>query len=82
MFSELINVKRNRSIDRLTNTLRCAGVLAAVVVLAACNPFGEPTVAARAPEQWPLVDRYCTECHNGAEFAGELDFEKIGPENL
>ena len=75
-------MKRIRSIDTLTSTLRCAGVLAAVGVLAACNPFGEPTVAERAPEQWPLVDRYCTECHNGAEFAGELDFEKIGPETV
>ena len=76
------DVKRIRSIDTLSNTLRCAGVLAAVGLLAACNPFGEPTVAERAPEQWPLVDRYCTECHNGAELAGGFDFEKIGPNNV
>ena len=48
-------------------------------VLAGCNPFAEPTVAERAPEQWALVDRYCTECHNAAELAGGFDFEKISP---
>jgi hypothetical protein len=63
-------------------TLRCAGVLAASSVLAACNPFGEASVADRAAEQWPLVDRYCTECHNEAELAGGIDFEKIGPHNV
>jgi hypothetical protein len=62
--------------------LRGAAVLAVSSILAACNPFGEPSVAARAPEQWPLVDRYCTECHNGAELAGGVDFEKIGPHNV
>ncbi len=51
-------------------------------VLAGCNPFGAPTVAERAPEQWPLVERYCTECHNSAELAGGVDFEKIGPHNV
>jgi len=50
--------------------------------LAGCNPFAEPTVAERAPEQWALVDRYCTDCHNGAELAGGFDFEKIGPANV
>jgi len=75
-------MKRIRSTKALSTTLRFAGVLAAASVLAACNPFGEPSVAERAPEQWPLVDRYCTECHNGAELAGGVDFEKIGPHNL
>jgi hypothetical protein len=51
-------------------------------LLAACNPFGEPTVAERAREQWPLVERYCTDCHNAGDFAGNLDFEKIRPENV
>ncbi len=68
--------------NAFATTLRFAGVLAAASVLAACNPFGEPSVAERAPEQWPLVDRYCTECHNSAELAGGVDFEKIGPANL
>jgi hypothetical protein len=71
-------VKRIRS----TKALSFAAALAASGLLAGCNPFGEPSVAARAPEQWPLVDRYCTDCHNGAELAGGLDFEKIGPQSI
>ena len=30
--------------------------LGLLAVLAGCNPFAEPTVAERAPEQWALVD--------------------------
>jgi hypothetical protein len=56
--------------------------LALAAGLAGCNPFGEPSVAERAPEPWPLVERYCTECHNGAELAGGVDFERIGPHNI
>src|SRR5688572_12979117 len=71
-----------RSIDTLSAALRGAGLLAIAAALAACNPFAEPTVAERATEHWPMVDRYCTDCHNSAELAGSLDLEKIGPENL
>ena len=77
-----LNVKRTRSTKALFTALRLAGALAASSLLAACNPFGEASVADRAPEQWPLVDRYCTDCHNGAELAGGFDFEKIGPHNV
>src|SRR5688572_5986597 len=76
------NVKRIRLTDALSNVLRGLSLAAGAALLAACNPFGEATVAERAPEQWPLVERYCTDCHNGADFAGNLDFEKIGPDNV
>ena len=76
------NVKRIRLTDALSNVLRGLSLAACAALLAACNPFGEATVAERAPEQWPLVERYCTDCHNGADFAGNLDFEKIGPDNV
>jgi hypothetical protein len=62
--------------------LYLAGALATASLLTGCNPFGEASVADRAPEQWPLVERYCTDCHNGAELAGGLDFEKINPHNV
>ena len=58
-------MKRIRSTKALSMALRCVGGLAASSLLAACNPFGEASVAERAPEQWPLVERYCTDCHNG-----------------
>src|SRR5687768_8768057 len=71
-----------RSIETFSAALRGVGLFALAGALAACNPFGQPTVAERAAEQWPMVDRYCTDCHNSAELAGDLDLEKIGPENL
>ena len=74
-------MKRIRS-TKVVATLRCVAALAAVTALAGCNPFGEASVADRAPEQWPLVERYCTDCHNGAELAGGIDFEKIGPDSV
>ncbi len=37
--------------------------------------------ARRAPsEHWALVDRYCVTCHNDAERAGELAFDKLDRE--
>src|SRR5690606_25721680 len=47
-----------------------------------CGRLGEPSVAARAPEQWGLIDRYCTDCHNSAELAGGLDLERMGPDSI
>src|SRR6185503_482588 len=76
------NVKRLRSTTGFSTTLRLTAALAASIVLAACNPFGEASVADRAPEQWAIVGKYCTDCHNAADFAGGLDFEKIKPENV
>jgi hypothetical protein len=75
-------MKLFRSTNTFSTALRLAGALASAGLLAACNPFGDASVAERASEQWPLVDRYCTDCHNGAELAGDLDFEKIGPHNV
>jgi hypothetical protein len=61
------------------------GALAAALTLAAagCGKLGgEASVAAAGPEQWQMVDKYCTGCHNAAELAGGVDFEKIGPDSV
>ncbi|HEY9181923.1 MAG TPA: DUF1587 domain-containing protein, partial [Gammaproteobacteria bacterium] len=65
-----------------TLVLRTIGVFAVATLFAGCGFIGEPSVAERAAAQWPLVDRYCTDCHNGAELAGGFDLERIGPENI
>jgi hypothetical protein len=65
------------------STTRAAALGAALLALAGCGKFGgQLSVAEAGKEQWPLVNRYCTDCHNAAEYAGEIDFEKIGPENV
>src|SRR5262245_40068627 len=39
----------------------------------------------RAPspeQQWALVERYCSVCHNDAEFAGDLAFSHLSRSDL
>lgn len=31
---------------------------------------------------WKLVDQYCIGCHNGGEYAGELSFEGLSPDEI
>ncbi|HVJ31324.1 MAG TPA: DUF1587 domain-containing protein, partial [Gammaproteobacteria bacterium] len=38
--------------------------------------------APSAEEQWALVDKYCTGCHNDAELAGDLAFARLSRTNL
>lgn len=56
---------------------RGAMVFAALAMAAALAVWlgrsGEPT----ADAQWALVDRYCVECHNEAEFAGGVAFDTL-----
>ncbi len=33
-------------------------------------------------EQWAMLDRYCTDCHNNAEFTAGISFEGLHPENV
>jgi len=48
------------------------------LIAAGCSQTPEEQLA----EQWPLLDRYCTECHNDAERAGELTFERSMPADV
>src|SRR5687767_2502902 len=50
-------------------------VSVAVVAVAGCSKSPEQRLA----DSWPMLDRYCTECHNDAERAGELSFERANP---
>ena len=75
-------MKRNRSIDTLPNTLRCAGVLAAVGVLAALQPVrradGRGTRAGAVAARRSLLHGV----PQRRRARGRLDFEKIGPDNV
>ncbi len=33
-------------------------------------------------DQWAMIERYCTDCHNAGEFAGGFSFEGLGPDSL
>ena len=57
--------------------------LAALALIAGCGKFGgEQSVAEAGKQQWPMVQKYCSECHNDSELAGNIDFAKINPDNV
>ena len=37
---------------------------------------------AQLESQWPLLDRYCVDCHNDAEFTAGISFEGMKPEDV
>ncbi len=57
--------------------------LAALALIAGCGKFGgEQSVAEAGKQQWPMVQKYCSDCHNDSELAGNIDFAKINPDNV
>ncbi len=55
----------------------------ALALVAGCGKFDAGSrAAADGGEQWQLVKKYCVECHNDTELAGQLSFDKMGPENV
>ncbi len=68
---------------RMTKHVQALAALAAFAGIAGCERLSpEQQLAAEAPEQWQLIDRYCTECHNDAERAGELALDTLGPASI
>jgi hypothetical protein len=67
-----------------TKAVRISAPLAllAAFALAGCGKIGGQDPLAQAGAQWPLVNKYCSDCHNSADLAGGLDFAKIKPENF
>lgn len=60
-------------------------LLAVALLTAACGrPDGEDTARLADPADvpWAMVGRYCTDCHNAAESAGDLSFEALGAEDV
>jgi hypothetical protein len=51
---------------------------AAVAFAAGCAKSPEDRVAA----EWSLLESYCEDCHNNAEFAGDLSLERFGPADI
>ena len=38
----------------------------------------KPSPEAVLHEQWAMLDRYCVECHNDAEFTADLSLQGVG----
>ena len=55
----------------------------AAAALAGCSREPSPeALRAQGGEQWPFVERYCVECHNETDLAGEIAFDKLGPADV
>ena len=40
------------------------------------------TPSVNVAEQWAMLDRYCEGCHNDAERAGDLAFDRLDPSRM
>jgi hypothetical protein len=54
-------------------------VAAGLLLLASC---GSPSPEMAVADHWSVLDRYCIDCHNDAEFAGNLSFETVKPQEV
>ena len=71
----------------MKNLTKYAGLAAFFALMAAltagCGKLGgDASLAAAGQQHWQMIDRYCTDCHNAGDFAGNIDFERLGPENI
>jgi hypothetical protein len=53
-------------------------LLATTLLAAACSESPEEALANR----WPMLEQYCTECHNDAEQAGGMSLEGVMPADV
>ena len=63
-------------------TLKTFALITVVTLAAGCSKLGGQSVAAAGKEQWKMVDRFCTDCHNPGDYAGNFDLQKINPSNI
>jgi hypothetical protein len=59
-----------------------AAVACAVTLLTGCGPLGGDSSRADLSENWAMLGRYCTDCHNDAEYTADVSFEGLGPESV
>jgi hypothetical protein len=61
------------------------GALAGLVLVAALGAWRAGFLGNRTPsldQHWALLDRYCVDCHNQSEFAGNVAFDTLAPTDL
>jgi len=59
-----------------------AGASVGLLLLAGTAYFVLLGQRPKLDEQIAMLDRYCVDCHNDAEFAGKVSFEHLQPDNL
>jgi len=63
----------------MKNRISAMALFAGIAVVAAgCGEFGRAPAEAVA-DHWEILDSYCTDCHNSAEYAGGLALDSAVP---
>jgi hypothetical protein len=63
---------------RPTLAALCAGGL-----ISGCTEAPAPdSLQARADQQWPMLDRYCVDCHNSIDFTADIAFDEMSPDAI
>jgi hypothetical protein len=55
-------------------------IVSAVLTYGCARQAADPLEA--VAEHWDVLSRYCTDCHNDAEYAGDLSLESVRPEDV
>jgi hypothetical protein len=58
------------------------GLSLAVGVVIAGSIWWQAHRSADPEAQWAVVERYCVDCHNDADFSGDVSFEGLGPTDV
>jgi hypothetical protein len=64
-----------------THRAACAAALALAASVAGCESSEGPRVAS-ADDAGALLERYCVDCHNPIDMAGEIAFERLDPAHV
>jgi hypothetical protein len=77
---------RERTHDSGRGPLRAATPVAAALLgalaLAGCARDAAPDTVAALDSHWDLIGRYCTDCHNRAEMAGDMSLQGLTAEHI
>lgn len=68
-----MRMKRNQAFPKVRGTLCALPVLLSSLAVPAL---------AQSQQEWGLIERYCMDCHNATDWAGELAFDLIDPKAL
>src|SRR5688500_11190916 len=74
------HLQRSSNRYAVTRWLRTLFAVLGGGLAAACgNGVDDPATSA---QHWAMLDRYCTECHNAAEFTADLSLEAMSPDEI
>lgn len=73
--------RRTRAVRQLLKTRLLLGF--AGLWLSACSPGGGADNSQLDPQvQWAAIERFCTDCHNNAEYTADVSFEGLGQDSI